>query len=123
MFTFKCFVCGEIISPDRYEFATIEITSKNYCDWLECKERRALVSSAGGIQVLSGLSLMDFVELKWVASHNKCSGDDDHYYIPLSEFTCVDDLLTWTAHLMGKSWFADSDWDKYLRAAVGKSAA
>lgn len=62
--------------------------------------------------------LMDMPdEVRWEAHHHDCDPDSDtaDYWFRVSEVRTHAGLLRWTAHLMGKSWIGDTNWDHVIR--------
>lgn len=58
---------------------------------------------------------------KWRAMHVGCDPDLDApgYWIPVQEARTHARLLWWTAHLMGKTWLRDTNWDDFIKKASG----
>lgn len=53
-------------------------------------------------------------EPQWAAHCEACEPDTCGYCIQAGELATYKGLIKWTAHLMGKSWFAHTDWDDML---------
>ena len=59
----------------------------------------------------------------WQARHVACTADlDDYYGVPVEEIRDPAGVLTWTAHLLGKVWIANSNWDDVIRATLKEGA-
>ncbi len=50
----------------------------------------------------------------WVTHCEGCEPNTCGYCIQVSQLRTYKDLLRWTGHLMGKTWFAASDWNHML---------
>lgn len=62
-----------------------------------------------------GADLMDLViggpELvRWVTHCEECEPNTCGYCIEVAQLRTYKDLIKWTAHLMEKTWLADTDW-------------
>jgi hypothetical protein len=58
----------------------------------------------------------------WRVTHHRCDsrGDfADGYHIDPGQIGTWAELAHWTAHLMGKRWFKDTDWAELLHEAAG----
>ena len=64
-------------------------------------------------------------EVLWETLHNSCDPDpsDDCYQINAERIATYPALAWWTAHLMGKSWLALTDWDEVLREVAGEGGS
>ena len=58
----------------------------------------------------------------WFPQHTRCDNGGGAYYIDVELVRTHQQLLQWTAHLMGKAWLADSDWSDWLRIIAGEVA-
>lgn len=64
-------------------------------------------------------ALLDLPEqVAWQAHCEKCDPHACGYSIQSAELATYKGLLKWTAHLMGKAWLADTDWDELLEQVV-----
>lgn len=53
---------------------------------------------------------------KWHAEHDRCAtGARDAYAIAVERISTLDDALSWTLHLMGKTWIQRTDWAPFIR--------
>lgn len=61
---------------------------------------------------------------QWRAHHARCDLDPDAgvYSVASERIDTVGKLLDWTAHLMGKSWIGDTNWDDVIRSAAAIDA-
>jgi predicted GIY-YIG superfamily endonuclease len=52
----------------------------------------------------------------WRAFHRSCDPDlaDAGYWFDVARIRTVDDVLDWTAHLIGKRWLPDTNWKQVL---------
>ena len=66
----------------------------------------------------------DGSDIHWRTGHDKCRTDRDEgcYEIDGDRIATWPALAHWTAHLMEKNWFGDSDWDGLLRELAGDSS-
>jgi hypothetical protein len=70
----------------------------------------------------NGTDVMDLIEnypepLRWSAQHFECCSEPDGpegYGFAVERARTPEQLLAWTAHLMGKGWFNATDWDEVL---------
>lgn len=73
-----------------------------------------------------GADLMDLVMggpelVKWAIHCEECESNACGYCIASGQLRTYKDLVRWTAHLMEKSWLADTDWRFLLQdVAAGK---
>lgn len=60
-------------------------------------------------------SLLDHPEqVPWKLHHFRCEASPCGYGISVEEITSFKSLVKWTAHLMGKGWLGETDWDELL---------
>ena len=60
-------------------------------------------------------SLLDHpAQVTWTTHHEACEPNTCGYCIQVDQIRDLKSLIKWTAHLMGKAWLADSDWDHLL---------
>ena len=53
----------------------------------------------------------------WHIYHRACDPDPDdnsEYWFDAYRCSTAFDLLGWTAHLLGKKWLEDTDWDEFI---------
>ena len=64
-------------------------------------------------------------EVLWETLHHSCDPDpgNDCYAINAERIATSPALAWWTAHLMGKTWLALTDWDEVLREAAGEGGS
>jgi hypothetical protein len=57
---------------------------------------------------------------RWCAWHKRCDRTMDHscYTVRIEEVRTERQLLEWTAQLIGKTWFADTDWEQVIWKAL-----
>jgi hypothetical protein len=62
-------------------------------------------------------------DIHWRTGHDRCRADRDLdcYEIDDVQICSWPQLARWTAHLMGKNWFALTDWDDLLRELSGEA--
>ncbi|MFD1546945.1 hypothetical protein [Nonomuraea guangzhouensis] len=58
------------------------------------------------------------VEPAWTAHCNACESNTCGYTIESGDLRTYKDLVKWTAHLMGKTWFAATGWDHMLESLI-----
>lgn len=51
---------------------------------------------------------------QWVTHCETCEPNTCGYCIEADQLRTYKDLVRWTGHLMGKTWFASSDWNHML---------
>lgn len=55
----------------------------------------------------------------WEPRHLLCAEDmHDYYGIDIEQLRTHEDVLRWTAHLLEKTWLANSNWDAIIRSTV-----
>ena len=57
-------------------------------------------------------------DLAWHFHHDHCLPTAAVYGIDVETVRTERGILRWTLHLMGKSWFADSDWSRVIAGAL-----
>ncbi|MBT2415093.1 hypothetical protein J7I94_31905 [Streptomyces sp. ISL-12] len=73
-----------------------------------------------GVLTFSGESLQSYPDpARWRVHHYSCDSalDANSYAIEVHRCRSWADLVWWTAHLMGKVWLPQTDWDEVLEAA------
>ncbi|NNN36025.1 hypothetical protein HLK59_37815 [Streptomyces sp. S3(2020)] len=83
-------------------------------------EQLATEQLAPGIHGYSAESLMTYPKsARWQVHHVACdpAPDANAYAIDVHRCRSWADLVLWTAHLMGKAWLSDTDWEDLLEAA------
>ena len=56
---------------------------------------------------------------EWAPRHHLCREPaEDYYEVPVEQLRDADGVLRWTAHLLGKVWLANSNWDAIIRSTV-----
>lgn len=61
--------------------------------------------------------------ITWQPRHTRCADDlHDYYGVPVEELRDPAGVLTWTAHLLGKVWVANSNWDDVIRTTLKEGA-
>lgn len=68
--------------------------------------------------VVGWMTLVNYPErARWRAHHSACDSTDlaAMYAIQASELRTWTQMAGWTAHLMGKTWLTDTDWQKILQ--------
>lgn len=76
-------------------------------------------------RVWTGADLADLPDVvRWQVHHRDCDPDpgSDDYWFEVARAATHAHLLSWTAHLMGKSWLNVTDWDHFIRRAAGVDA-
>jgi hypothetical protein len=116
--TWFCDYCGER-TPDGYLFVPDGDSQRFYAEKESWEARHD--RPGDGLRLLSATDLASYpAGIRWsVACWDCIEGDSSlkacDYSVALSTATTWEELLGWAAHLMGKTWFADSDFDDVLR--------
>jgi hypothetical protein len=120
-------ICGICIFPIGDGTGWLRVT---FADIHKHREQRAEYDAyrrdSGEPATLSMLEMLIGPEpIHWRAYHAKCEpeADQDAYQIDSERICTWRQLAHWTAHLMEKNWFADTDWDCLLREVAGDSPA
>lgn len=69
------------------------------------------------VWIISGDDLLDGPQsVRWKAWHRSCDPEPqaDHYWIAADRISRWEHVVDWTAHLMSKRWFEETDWDQLL---------
>lgn len=115
--TVVCSLCGKPILPGAgWLLVSHSDINRTATAWSEFEERKRAESGIDGLVALD--ELMDLPgRAAWQAFHRTCDPDlDSHdYYIDVERFTTWADVVSWTAHLMGKTWLQHTNWAALLR--------
>lgn len=66
---------------------------------------------------LSHISDMPMFGPEWAPRHHLCREASESYYeVPVEQLRDAEGVLCWTAHLLGKVWIANSNWDAIIRS-------
>ncbi len=69
-----------------------------------------------GLQVVVMSELGDLPDkAHWRWGHKFCIPDDGDYWMDAERLDTAGKMLSFTAHLMEKNWFLDTDWDQVIR--------
>lgn len=85
------------------------------------RERRHFERVARKRQVLSLVDLDEFpAQARWQVHHDRCDPNRAHgcYWFGVERCRTWPQLIEWTAHLMQKDWFCETDWEQVLSDAV-----
>lgn len=116
--TLICETCGFPIAPEK---GSIYIRTGDARDYRQAMREWREVHPEGSAVDLTELD--GFPEdIHWRTGHDACRSDHDEgcYEIDGDQITTWPALMHWTAHLMEKNWFGDSDWDELLREIAGE---
>lgn len=68
---------------------------------------------------LSHISDMPMFGPEWAPRHHLCREAGESYYeVPVEQLRDAEGVLRWTAHLLGKVWIANSNWDAIIRSTL-----
>lgn len=115
----ECEVCGEPIE-DGAGYLTVSYADMAAYDKAH-QEFRDRHRTPGGWVVYSGTDLADFPnEVSWRVLHAACDPKPDSYdyWIGVERVRSQSDVLSWTAHLLGKNWLPITGWDAIVRKAA-----
>jgi hypothetical protein len=100
----------------------LRVTYADIEKYLVQKQEQRQGSADGGAafvmeQILTAPSL-----ISWLAYHPACdpAGPGSAYRIDASQIRTWQQLVRWTAHLMGKNWFPFTNWADLLLEACGE---
>jgi hypothetical protein len=119
--TASCEVCHNNILPieDGFLYCTLsdiyvhERIRKEFEDKIRKREETEK------FVVLSLSDLPEAEQAKWHVLHNDCAATDTGWYwFDMGKGFSYHSLLDWTAHLMGKNWLEDTDWENLIRRAA-----
>lgn len=125
--TWQCDRCQTPLDASAND-GSIYIT---YGEWHAFKDAEAewnrQHAGDNGWIVATAAALRTFPIFRWHVEHDRCDaqiGRMDVYGIEVSRLDTWTKVANWSAHLHGKGWFADSEWDNLLyRAGIGAVAA
>lgn len=94
-----------------------------YADISAYKKARAAWHDANPGRMIHGGALLDFPDrARWHVWHKKCDPDPEEefpvYWFDIERIRTHAQVLKWTAHLMGKRWFEDTNWDQVIWTAL-----
>ncbi len=75
---------------------------------------------AGTFAVSIGEFLTYPATVSWRVLHARCDPepDSDDYWIGVERIRTPGDVISWTAHLLGKRWLQVTNWDDLLRTVA-----
>ncbi|GAA1429321.1 hypothetical protein GCM10009601_44330 [Streptomyces thermospinosisporus] len=115
-----CDACKQAIADGEgglwVDMSEVEQASINERAWeqLEAEQHES------GVRTFSGESIQSYPDpARWRVHHYSCdpSPSANSYAIEVHRCRSWADLVWWTAHLMGKSWLGQTDWDELLQQA------
>jgi hypothetical protein len=119
-----CTQCDLTIQDGEGYICVSERDAIQYLADLKTAEREALAKGGDGFSY----ALSDFQPAskaaKWRAYHGGCDPRPDaaDYWIAVERARTAEQLLDWTLHLTGKTWFDGTDWDRYVRRTLPAGA-
>lgn len=116
LLAWTCEMCGEPIADGEGYVELPSSETQRYANEKREWEERHGGSPHGRLLDMGALfDLPD--EPHWWAVHRACDPEPSGggYWFDIERIRTYADVLGWTAHLMGKCWFADTDWDQLLR--------
>jgi hypothetical protein len=121
-------LCGACSAPvgewDGYLYASVHQAQRSLQaerDWRERHPAPLAVSAANITELLSAPG-----HAEWKVTHIRCGGEAcpfDAYCLDPGDVATWQQLVKWTAHLMGKNWLAGTDWEEVLREASGEASS
>ena len=84
------------------------------------EELRTWKEMHGG-RLISGAELLEYPKApRWHVWHRKCDPDIDSsdYTIEIERIRTYQTLLSWTAHLLEKNWFSNTNWSHIIRRVL-----
>lgn len=123
--TWTCQVCREPINAGAgylyIDYADIAAMDRQERDW---KEYRSTLGDHPVISLAEYAERNPILHAPWRVHHDRCDPDPDShaYWIAVGRAQTHADLLTWTAHLMGKNWLHHTNWADLIRRAAGGAA-
>jgi hypothetical protein len=116
--TFTCDICGK---PAAGNTAMIYARYREFYDYP--KQVRAWEERHADELAQFGQTLSIWIDhpdqARWRVVHDHCVDDIEResantYWFEVSRADSWHKLIEWTAHLMGKRWFAWTDWERFL---------
>jgi hypothetical protein len=130
--TWLCDECGQPIKPET-GYLTVDSgqATRQRQDAEERSHQRKVDARANGQRfvVVNMAEMMTWPEcVEWEALHSECDQypERDDYWFGVERADRLAKLLDWSAHLMGKVWLEETNWDDLLRtvaAAAGGADA
>lgn len=124
----RCDVCRNTLNVNTND-GSIYL---DYAEWHANRQadrawREAHTNQRGWL-LCNAAELAEAPDLRWHVVHDRCDPAAleryDVYAIDVARFDTWAKVAGWSAHLSGKSWFADTDWSRLLYGAgVGRVAA
>jgi hypothetical protein len=105
-----CQVCGKEVTTEEGFLAIYHDELMEYKKQsLEWEKKHPLDENVG--RIIDATDIMEMPEsVQWHWGHSECLGDS-MYDIPYSRFDTLGKVLSWTLHLMEKSWLDYTDWE------------
>jgi hypothetical protein len=129
---YRCAACGQPVAAGTgyIHVSTREAARVQEADreWQRAQDADWEAMTRGephnvGNNLSSFLALPDSAQ--WQVHHEACDDtDDDGYWFDVGRADTHEKLLSWTAHLMGKTWIEYTDWPEFLYTrAISREAA
>lgn len=110
-FELSCWICRKSVDP------TDGVIYVQMAELLEAEKAIQDWESSHGI-VVSAAELMKMPHrARWRVAHDACrmdKEDGEAYEIDVSRFQTFAHALSWTAHLMEKTWLPYTSWDMFI---------
>lgn len=115
--TVLCEECGEPVRGDGYVWIDNDLV-KEHEDAVRAWHAR--LDTQGSLVNGADFILDHPKPVRWRAHHRSCDPvpDANAYTIEVAQLATYRDLVSWSAHLIGKGWLEATNWARVLRVAA-----
>jgi predicted GIY-YIG superfamily endonuclease len=110
---------GDVYPDDHSDFLTPGISPQ------AAERMRTGATVLNGCFMYTGAELMELPDAaRWRVHHADCDPDPDgqDYHFDVARADTHEKLLSWTAHLLEKTWIQDTNWSEFLYSKISKAA-
>jgi len=129
---FYCIVCKKEVADgkgyvhllgdvDEYRKLVREWEATHGRSWDSESEKWVIGGSPETGKMYNASELLDHPEQPgWGVHHSKCdpNRESGEYWFGVDRCRSYPELIDWTAHLLEKNWFTDTDWPEFLRQVL-----
>ena len=119
---YRCRSCRRVISDGKgsVHISYDEINRAEDASDAWERRRRDLAAANNGVVTLSDVP--DHAPAHWTAHHDQCHPDEADYAIPVERMRTHEEMLAWTAHLLGKAWLHHTNWEQFIYSMISNEA-
>lgn len=130
---FRCERCNQPVTGDTgYLHVSYDDIYAHEQAWNKWEQKQRTVNAddepVGGYSIYRWIPATALADLagpaRWRVHHRKCDPDPDgnDYWVSVNRVTSYEELLSWTAHLLNKTWLSDTDWSDFIRKCLKEAA-